>query len=216
MKHRLPILLIPPILLILFPSRVSAQDTISKYLTLPEATVTAEKVTCFYSKPSFTMFDFEILDDNFFILQKKVGINKDYRVLITDISYKPLDTIFLPQYIELQYIVLDCFNNCQIVWQDSVYQIIKYNNDYVLAYSSELNHYKTVMGEILFVSDLYLYFKRLSMAGYISEFYRINLKTKQKEPMFFCDNSKTYREIKREVQWYRKNRLIVNNNARSV
>ncbi len=199
-------------------SVVPQQDTIvirfkmmeTSYMLDP-ATVTAEKVTYYYSKPNFVMFDFEILDDNFFILQKKVGINKDYRVLITDISYKPLDTIFLPQYIEPQYIVLDCFNNCQIVGQDSVYQIIKYNNDYVLAYSSELNHYKTVMGEILFVSDLYLYYKRLSMAGYISEFYRINLKTKQKEPMFFCDDSKTYREIKREVQWYRKNRLIVNN-----
>ena len=187
------------------------QDTCAKTIALDAVTITADKITFYYNKPNVVMFDFEILNDKFFILQKQVGINKDYQVLITDMLYEPLDTISLPQHIEPQHIVLDCFNNCQIIGKDSVYQIIKYDNDYVLTYSSELNHYKTIMNEILFVSDLYLYFKRISMEGYISEFYRINLKSKQKELMFFCDNSKTYREMQREVQWYRKNKLVVNN-----
>lgn len=59
-------------------SVVPQQDTIYirfkmkeiSYLLDP-AIVTSDKITRFYNKYDFVMFDFEILDDNFFILQKK-------------------------------------------------------------------------------------------------------------------------------------------------
>lgn len=203
MKHLLSILIIP---LILFPSRVSAQDTIAKSLTLPPATVTAEKVTCFYSKPSFTMFDFEILDDKFFILQKKSGLKNDYRVLITDMLYDPIDTIILPQHIVPQQIILDCMNYCQIVGQDSVYQIVKYENDYAIAFPCEKNRYQTIMGNILFITSKYLYINESELQGYVSTFYRYDLETKEKESLFVCDDTRSLREIKQDVkfhQWYK-------------
>ena len=199
MKHLLSILIIP---LIIFPSRVSAQDTISRSLTLPAATVTAEKVTCFYSKPSFTMFDFEILDDIFFILQKKSGIKNDFRVLITDLFYDPIDTIFLPQHIVPQQIIIDCMHNCQIIGIDSVYQIVNHDNHYEISFPCEKNRYQTVMGNILFVTSKYLYINELKLQGYISNFYRYDLKTKKRENLFLCDDMKSLREIKRDVRFH--------------
>lgn len=189
-------------------SVVPQQDTIvirfkmkeTSYMLEP-ATVTAEKVTYYYSKPNFVMFDFEILDDMFFILQKKTGRNGDYRVLVTDMLFEPVDTIFLPKHIVPQQIILDCFNNCQIVAQDSVYQIAKYDN-YEIAFSSGKSKYMSLMKNILFVTSKYMYFNELKLDGYISTFYRYNLDTKEKENLFICDDSRSFREIKRDVKFH--------------
>lgn len=189
-------------------SVVPQQDTIvirfkmkeTSYMLEP-ATVTAEKVTYYYSKPNFVMFDFEILDDMFFILQKKTGRNGDYRVLVTDMLFEPVDTIFLPKHIVPQQIILDCFNNCQIVAQDSVYQIAKYDN-YEIAFSSGKSKYMSLMKNILFVTSKYMYFNELKLDGYISTFYRYNLDTKEKENLFICDDSRSFREIKQDVRFH--------------
>lgn len=189
-------------------SVVPQQDTIvirfkmmeTSYMLDP-ATVTAEKVTYYYSKPNFVMFDFEILDDKFFILQKKTSRNGGYRVLITDMLFEPVDTIFLPKHIVPQKIILDCFNNCQIVTQDSVYQIAKYDN-YEIAFPSDKNRYMSLMKNILFVTSKYMYFNELRLDGYISTFYRYNLDTKEKENLFICDDSHSFREIKRDVKFH--------------
>ena len=189
-------------------SVVPQQDTISIRFKMKEtlymlepATVSAEKVTYYYSKPSFVMFDFEILNDKFFILQKKIGNNKDYRVLITDMLYEPVDTIFLPQHIMPQRIILDCFNNCQIVGQDSVYQIVKYDK-YEIAFPSDKARFMTLMKNILFVTSKYVYFNELRLDGYISTFYRYNLETKERDNLFVSDDSRSYREIKRDVRFH--------------
>lgn len=189
-------------------SVVPQQDTIvirfkmkeTSYMLEP-ATVTAEKVTYYYSKSNFVMFDFEILDDMFFILQKKTGRNGDYRVLVTDMLFEPVDTIFLPKHIVPQQIILDCFNNCQIVAQDSVYQIAKYDN-YEIAFSSGKSKYMSLMKNILFVTSKYMYFNELKLDGYISTFYRYNLDTKEKENLFICDDSRSFREIKQDVRFH--------------
>lgn len=198
-------------------SVVPQQDTIvirfkmmeTSYMLDP-ATVTAEKVTYYYSKPNFVMFDFEILDDKFFILQKKTGRNGGYRVLITDMLFEPVDTIFLPKHIVPQKIILDCFNNCQIVTQDSVYQIAKYDN-YEIAFPSDKNRYMSLMKNILFVTSKYMYFNELRLDGYISTFYRINLSTKKKEDLFFSDDSKSFREVQRELKWHEAHMHVVDN-----
>lgn len=189
-------------------SIVPKQDTITIRFKMKEtsymlnpATVTAEKVTYYYSKPSFVMYDFEILDDRFFILQKRMGNNNDYRVLITDMLYEPVDTIFLPQHIVPQSIILDCFNNCQIVGQDSVYQIVKYDK-HEIAFPSEKDRYKTLMKDILFVTSKYVYFNELRLDGYISTFYRYDLETKERDNLFVSDDSRSYREIKRDVRFH--------------
>ena len=203
-------------------SIVPQQDTIhirfkmqQQVYMLEAASVTAEKITYYYNKPNFVMFDFEILDDKFFILQKKMGLKKDFRILVTDLDYEPIDTIFLPKHIEPEHIILDCMNNCQIVGQDSVYQIVRADNDYIIAFSCERNYYRTLMDNILFVSDKYLYINDLRLDGYISKFYRINLKTKEKEDLFLSDDSKSYREVQREVEWHKNHMLVVNNISHS-
>lgn len=170
---------------------------------LDAVSITDAKVK-YYSKPEFVMFDFEILDDKLFILQKKIGAKKDFRILITDLLYEAIDTIILPQHIEPQNIILDCLNNCQVIGQDSVYQIIETDNNYTIAFPSEKNYYKNVMSNILFATDKYLYFNDLKSEGYISEFYRIDVEEKKKEDLFLCDDTKSYREIKQDVKFHHK------------
>ncbi len=187
------------------------QDTCAKAITLDAVYVTAEKVTYFRSKPNFVMLDFEVNDNKFFILQKKFGINTDYRVLITDLFYEPIDTIFLPKHIEPEHIILDCMNHCQIMGQDSVYQIVEIENDFIIDFPNEKQYYKTVMDNVLFITDKYLYLNELKLDGYVSRFYRINLSTKKKEDLFFSDDSKSYREVQRELKWHEAHMHVVNN-----
>ena len=190
-------------------SFVPQQDTIKILFKMREtaymldaATITAEKITYYYSKPNFVMFDFEILDDNFFILQTKLGIKKDYRVLVTDLFYEPIDTIFLPKHIEPERIILDCMNNCQIVGHDSVYQLVKVDNNYAISFPSEKNYYETIMSNILFATDKYLYLKEITANGYLSLFYRINFESKEMETLFVNDETQKIAEIQAERIWH--------------
>lgn len=187
------------------------QDTCKMEIMLDAVYVTAEKVTYFRSKPNFVMLDFEVNDNKFFILQKKFGINTDYRVLITDLFYEPIDTIFLPKHIEPEHIILDCMNHCQIMGQDSVYQIVEIENDFIIDFPNEKQYYKTVMDNVLFITDKYLYLNELKLDGYVSRFYRINLSTKKKEDLFFSDDSKSFREVQRELKWHEAHMHVVDN-----
>ena len=191
-------------------SVVPQQDTVEirfqmrkQVYMLEAANVTADKVTHYYNKPHYVMFDFEILDDKFFILQKKINEKNDYWVLVADMVFNPIDTIFLPDYIKPSGIILDCLGNCQIVGQDSVYQIGKVDNDFAICFPSEKNRYKSIMNNILFVSNKYLYFNELKLDGYISQFYRYDIETKEKQDLFLSDDSKSFREIQREVRFHK-------------
>lgn len=182
------------------------QDTCAKTIALDAVTITADKITFYYNKPNVVMFDFEIVDDKFFILQKEMGVKNKFRVLVTDMVFDPIDTVLLPKNIVPEGIILDCLGNCQIVGQDSVYQIVKLDNKYTLFFPTEKNHYMAVMHDILFVTHKYLYINEIKLGGYVSQFYRYDLETKEKQNLFICNDVKSLREIKRDVrfhQWYK-------------
>ena len=189
-------------LLFLWGLTVSAQqDTCVKSIILDPAMVTAEKIKA-YRDYDYVMVDFEIADDKFFILQRETKSIKNYRVLVTNMVFGPLDTINLPQKLQPTNLEFDIAQNVQIVTQDTLYQIVNIENKHYYAFPVEKNHYLEVMSRCLFMTDRYIYFCDTRAEGYLLNFYRISPQKKERE-LLFCNNDlQKYSEIPQEVQWH--------------
>ena len=171
------------------------------YYMLDAVGVSVDKIKR-YSEPNYVMFDFEIFDDKVFVLQRKGNTLKECRILVQDLWLDPIDTISVPKHIEPEKIVVDCTESCQLIGTDSVYQVVKMNSSYELMFPAEKERYNKVVKDIIFFTDKYIYFNKLKIDGYYSEFFRIGKESKQKEMMFVCDDTKSYRNIKEEKQWH--------------
>ena len=171
------------------------------YYMLDAVGVSVDKIKR-YSEPNYVMFDFEIYDDQVFILQRKDNTLKECRILVQDLWLDPIDTINVPNHIEPEKIIVDCTESCQLIGKDSVYQVVKMNSLYELMFPAEKERYNKVLKDIIFFTDKYIYFNELQMDGYISNFFRIGKESKQKEMMFVVNDMKTYRDIKVEKQWH--------------
>ena len=163
--------------------------------------VSADKIIV-KSDPKYVMFDFEIFDDKVFVLQRKGNSLKECRILVQDFWLDPIDTISVPKHIEATEIIVDCTESCQLIGADSVYQVVKMNSSYELMFPAEKERYNKVLKDIIFFTDKYIYFNELQMDGYYSKFFRIGKESKEKEMMFVCDDTKSYRNIKEEKQWH--------------
>ena len=163
--------------------------------------VSADKIIV-KSDPKYVMFDFEIFDDKVFVLQRKGNSLKECRILVQDLWLDPIDTISVPKHIEATEIIVDCTESCQLIGADSVYQVVKMNSSYELMFPAEKERYNKVLKDIIFFTDKYIYFNELQMDGYYSKFFRIGKESKEKEMMFVCDDTKSYRNIKEEKQWH--------------
>ena len=171
------------------------------YYMLDAVGVSVDKIKR-YSEPNYVMFDFEIYDDKVFVLQRKGNTLKECRILVQDLWLDPIDTISVPKHIEPEKIVVDCTESCQLIGKDSVYQVVKMNSSYELMFPAEKERYNKVLRNIIFFTDKYIYFNKLKIDGYYSEFFRIGKETKEKEMMFVVNDMKTYRDIKVEKQWH--------------
>ena len=178
------------------------------YYMLDAVGVSADKIK-HYSEPSYVMFDFEIYDDKVFILQRKGNTLKECRILINDLWFDPIDTIIIPNHIEPEKIIVDCTESCQLLGIDSVYQVVKNNDTYELMFPAEKERYDKVLKDIIFFTDKYIYFNELLTDGYLSKFFRVGKKSKDMEMLFVCNDVKTYRNVIDEREWYRKNRLVI-------
>ena len=171
------------------------------YYMLEAVGVSADKIIV-KSDPKYVMFDFEIFDDKIFVLQRKGNTLKECRILVQDLWLDPIDTISVPKHIEATEIIVDCTESCQLIGKDSVYQVVKMNSSYELMFPAEKERYNKVLKDIIFFTDKYIYFNKLKIDGYYSEFFRIGKESKEKEMMFVCDDTKSYRNIKEEKQWH--------------
>ena len=165
--------------------------------------VSADKIIV-KSDPKYVMFDFEIFDDKIFVLQRKGYSVKECRILVQDLWLDPIDTISVPKHIEATEIIVDCTESCQLIGADSVYQVVKMNSSYELMFPAEKERYNNVLKDIIFFTDKYIYFNELQMDGYYSKFFRIGKESKEKEMMFVCDDTKSYRNIGEEKQWHKE------------
>ncbi len=190
------------ILLLLCGLTMSAQqDTCAKSITLDAVYVTAEKISA-YRDYNYVMVDFEVVDDKFFILQRKENSFKNYRILVTNMVFEPLDTINLPKKLQPTYLEFDIARNVQIVTQDTLYQIVKIENKHYYALPVEKNHYQEVMSRCLFMTDRYIYFCDTRAEGYLLNFYRISPQKMERELLFCSNDLQRLSEIPQEVQWH--------------
>ena len=191
-------------------SVIPNRDTINLNFKMKETTymldavgVGADKIKR-YSEPSYVMYDFEIFDDKVFVLQRKGNTLNECRILVQDLWLDPIDTISIPNHIKPEEIIVDCTESCQLIGADSVYQVVKMNSSYELMFPAEKARYNKVLNNIIFFTDKYIYFNELQMDGYYSKFFRIGKESKEKEMMFVCDDTKSYRNIGEEKQWHKE------------
>jgi hypothetical protein len=127
---------------------------------------------------------------------------KECRILVQDLWLDPIDTISIPNHIKPEEIIVDCTESCQLIGADSVYQVVKMNSSYELMFPAEKERYNKVLKDIIFFTDKYIYFNKLKIDGYYSEFFRIGKETKEKEMMFICNDIESYHNIKKEEKWH--------------
>ncbi|MBR6439390.1 MAG: hypothetical protein IKS65_09480 [Bacteroidales bacterium] len=210
---KIPFILILLVALALLPVQALAQNNVSepviadslktrdKNIILDAVYVTAERITKI-SDNDYVMIDFEVADDECFILQREKKSLKKHRVLVTNMFFEPVDTIRLPERLRPTNLLYDIAGNCQIVTQDSVYQIVKKNFKYFYSFPSDRKHFNEVMSNILFMTDRFVYFCEIKMDGYLMYYYRIDPLKKTSEILFRASDMQKYSEIPQEVTWH--------------
>lgn len=170
---------------------------------LDEAFVSSEKVVR-YREPKYVLMDFEIVDDKVMMLQRKDGSTKDFRILVTDILFNAVDTIPIARNYKPESLHADCLGQCQIVCQDSVYQVVGGEKGYRVGFPCERKHYFEIMQNSLFFTEKYLYYKQANTDIYSDLFFRVNLESKESECVFRNIDEKSRKEYFDEMNFYSK------------
>ena len=173
------------------------------YYMLPEVGISGEKVIR-YREEKYVMTDFEITNDRFYILQRRNGSLKDYRILLTDMMFNALDTIDIKLNTSVEMMFKDCMNNCHIITSDSVYQIVEKGNEYTVAFPTERNKFINVMGNCLFVTDNWIYTKKIDKTGYNEIYYRVNLNDRKAETVFRNIDTKSHKNYAYEYNFHKE------------
>ena len=173
------------------------------YYMLPEVGISGEKVIR-YREEKYVMTDFEITNDRFYILQRRNGSLKDYRILLTDMMFNALDTIDIKLNTSVEMMFKDCMNNCHIITADSVYQIVEKGNEYTVAFPTERNKFINVMGNCLFVTDNWIYTKKVDKTGYNEIYYRVNLNDRKAETVFRNIDTKSHKNYAYEYNFHKE------------
>jgi hypothetical protein len=173
------------------------------YYMLPEVGISGEKVIR-YREEKYVMTDFEITNDRFYILQRRNGSLKDYRILLTDMMFNALDTIDIKLNTSVEMMFKDCMNNCHIITADSVYQIVEKGNEYTVAFPTERNKFINVMGNCLFVTDNWIYTKKIDKTGYNEIYYRVNLNDRKAETVFRNIDTKSHKNYAYEYNFHKE------------
>ena len=149
---------------------------------LHEVTVT-DKHKLYGAKYYF--MDFEVFDRTICILA--ACPNKNLRCLImADEDLHGFDTIPIPAHITPELVKRDCMGNCQLIANDSVYEIDLTAKPHRFV-AVERYHYFRTMGDCLFATKEHVYFKEKGIQGYLASFYRVDRKTKRPQQLFMSD-----------------------------
>ena len=173
------------------------------YYMLSEVGISGEKVIR-YREEKYVMTDFEITNDRFYILQRRNGSLKDYRILLTDMMFNALDTIDIKLNTSVEMMFKDCMNNCHIITADSVYQIVEKGNENTVAFPTERNKFINVMGNCLFVTDNWIYTKKVDKTGYNEIYYRVNLNDRKAETVFRNIDTKSHKNYAYEYNFHKE------------
>ena len=178
------------------------RDSINISFKMRKQEYALSEVSILADRPHFEgdrniIMDFGVYDGIVCMLQ---GNGNKYRLLLADVDIKVFDTIPIPKRIKPTRLLKDCMGNCQLMASDSVYQIDL--NDKTKPYlATERNRYNDVMGDCLFLTDHHLYLRKTVMGGFSSMFYRIDVATKEKQPLFVDDGSDEYQDFFGEMKF---------------
>ncbi|MBQ3709633.1 MAG: carboxypeptidase-like regulatory domain-containing protein [Bacteroidales bacterium] len=182
------------------------KDSINISFKMRKKEYALKEVNILAERPHFEgdrhiIIDFEVYDGTVCMLQ---GSANKYRLLLADENLSVFDTILIPKGIRPEQLLKDCMGNCQLEASDSVYQInLKDKTTPFLA--TERKRYYAVMENCLFLTDQHLYLKAEAMNGLSTLFYRIDVETKQKQPLFISDGSENITDIKDEWDFQARN-----------
>ena len=178
------------------------QDSINISFKMRHQEYALNEVSILADRPHFEggrniIMDFEIYDGLVCMLQ---GNGNKYRLLLADVDIKVFDTIPISKRIKPIRLLKDCMGNCQLMGDDSVYQIDL--NDKTRPYlATERNRYNAIMGDCLFLTDKHLYLRKSTMQGFSAMFYRIDVATKQTQPLCVAEGSDEYQAFFDEMKF---------------
>ena len=177
------------------------RDSINISFKMRKQEYALNEVSILADRPHFEgdwniIMDFEVYDGIVCMLQ---GNGNKYRLLLADVDIKVFDTVPIPKRIKPARLLKDCMGNCQLMASDSVYQIDL--NDKIKPFiATDRYRYNAVMGDCLFLTDHHLYLRTTIMQGFSSMFYRIDVATKEKQPLFVDDGSDKYQNFFDEMK----------------
>ncbi len=161
---------------------------------LQEVTVTAKQKL--FGERYFFM-DFEVFDHTIYILAARPS-KKQFCLIMADEDLHGLDTIPLPTHIKPEKIMRDCLGNCQLIANDSVYQVDLTDKPYKFI-AAEKSFFFNTMSDCLFATDEHVYFKDKGMRGYFTSFYRVDRQTSQPQQLFTSDMTDALEDYYREL-----------------
>ena len=178
------------------------RDSINISFKMRKQEYALNEVSILADRPHFEgdrniIMDFEVYEGIVCMLQ---GNGNKYRLLLADVDIKVFDTVPIPKRIKPTRLLKDCMGNCQLMASDSVYQI-DLNDKTKPFIATERYRYNTVMGDCLFLTDHHLYLRKTIMQGFSSMFYRIDVATKEKQPLFVDDGSDEYQDFFNEMKF---------------
>ncbi|MBR4391741.1 MAG: carboxypeptidase-like regulatory domain-containing protein [Bacteroidales bacterium] len=178
------------------------KDSINISFKMQKQKYALEEVSVLAERPRFEggrniIVDFEMYDGTVCMLQ---GNGNNYRLLLADEELAVFDTLPIRKDIKPVLLLKDCLGNCQLVAADSVYEIHYKDKPYTYI-PVERRHYFSTMGDCQFMTDKHLYFRVGWMGGLATSFYRIDIETKQLEPLFVDDGSDKLVDIADEMRF---------------
>ena len=163
---------------------------------LQEVTVTAKPKL--YGERYYFM-DFEAFDQAICILA--ACPNKKFHCLImTDEDLRGFDTIPIPAHITPKLVIRDCMGNCQLIANDSVYEIDLTTEQHKFLAVDRAFYFRT-MSDCLFATNEHIYFKEKGMQDYFTSFYRISRETKKPQQLFMSNATDALDNYYRELEF---------------
>ena len=187
------------------PARLQ-RDSINISFKMRKQDYTLKEVSILAERPHFEsdrniIVDFEVYDGNVCMLQ---GSANKYRLLLADENLSVFDTILIPKGIRPEQLLKDCMGNCQLAASDSVYQI-NLKDKTMPFFATERKRYFAVMGGCLFLTGQHLYMEASTMGGLSTLFYRIDVDTKERQPLFVSDGSDNIADYNDEWDFQARN-----------
>ena len=181
------------------------KDSVNISFKMRKQEYALKEVSILADRPRFKgdrniIVDFEIYDGTVCMLQ---GNANKYRLLLADENLM-VDTISIPKGIRPEQLLKDCLGNCQLAAPDSVYQINLKDKTQPF-FATERKRYFAVMGDCLFLTGQHLYMGTSTMGGCSTLFYRIDVETKQKQPLFVSDGSDNMADYQDEWDFQARN-----------